>query len=369
MTIATPKPRAPAPTLSAPDSMDVEAPPPAETPAAAPAADEGGSVAVGAPAPGLDALAAVPAPAPVPAAATPQEVATTLAGLVVQVDEESAANSLFSELLLKVAQVARPVKDQERIGDWSNAEWILATSLDYYFRKGMLPLEPGKRGSGEPLRQFLATLLNRAPMAITKKFIAEEMELGEVYFKPQVVDLTKAVRTFRDQVEAFVASQRDRKYLGVSEEKSRSKNPWEARVTVPAEHRKVSDKFEQVNLGSFPTKKAAACAVFAFVEDDYRFDDEYVSKYSNRMISKEDFATMDDEMKAAAEVGRSKATAPAPAPPVPPPGIDLNDPRVAEIRAMRARERAAAASDDAVQPVAAPAPAAAEEGNAMDVTE
>ena len=55
--------------------------------------------------------------------------------------------------------------------------------------------------------------------------------------------------------------------------------------------------------------------------------------------------------------------------PDPPPGVDLNDPRVAEIRAMRARERAAAASDDAVQPVAAPAPAAAEEGNAMDVTE
>ena len=67
--------------------------------------------------------------------------------------------------------------------------------------------------------------------------------------------------------------------------------------------------------------------------------------------------------------GEWSRCAPPPAPPVPPPGIDLNDPRVAEIRAMLARERAAAASDEAVQPVAAPAPAAAEEGNAMDVTE
>ena len=57
------------------------------------------------------------APAPAPAAATPHEIATALADLVAQVDEASAANSLFSELLLKVAQVARPVKDQERIGD------------------------------------------------------------------------------------------------------------------------------------------------------------------------------------------------------------------------------------------------------------
>jgi len=60
-------------------------------------------------------------------------------------------------------------------------------------------------------------------------------------------------------------------------------------------------------LGYFPTEKAAACAVFAFVEDDYRFDDKYVSKYSNRMISKEDFATMNEEMKAAADVGRRAA--------------------------------------------------------------
>jgi len=51
--------------------------------------------------------------------------------------------------------------------------------------------------------------------------------------------------------------------------------------------------------------------------------------------------------------GEWSRCAPPPAPPVPPPGIDLNDPRVAEIRAMLARERAAAASDEAP---AAPAP-------------
>ena len=43
--------------------MDVEAPPAAETPAAAPAADEEGSPAAGAPAPGLDVHVAAPAPA------------------------------------------------------------------------------------------------------------------------------------------------------------------------------------------------------------------------------------------------------------------------------------------------------------------
>ena len=47
-------------------------------------------------------------------------------------------------------------------------------------------------------------------------------------------------------------------------------------------------------------------------------------------------------------------TAPTPAAPTdPPPGVDLNHPRVAEIRAMLARERAAAASDEAP---AAPTP-------------
>ena len=277
--------------------MDVEAPPAAETPAAAPAADEVGSDAVGA----VGVPAAAPAPAQAPAAETPP--ATALAGLVVQVDEESAANSLFSELLLKVAQVVRLVEGvRDGNGDpFSDAEWILISSLVDYFRSGMPPLK-----AGSTLRQFLATLLNRDPMAITKKFIAEEIELGKQTFKPQAVDLVKAARTFRDQVAEFVASQRDPKYHGVTELKSQT-NPWRAQLNVPAEHRKVSDKFEQVNLGSFPTKKAAACAVFAFVEDDYRFDDEYVSKYSNRMISKEDFATMDDEMKAAAEVGRLAA--------------------------------------------------------------
>ena len=112
--------------------------------------------------------------------------------------------------------------------------------------------------------------------------------------------------SFRDQVAAFVASQQDRPYHGVSKYHSKT-NPWQAQVTIPAEHRKVRDEEERVHLGVFPTKKAAACAVFAFVEDDYRFDDEYVSKYSNRMISKEDFATMNEEMKAAADVGRRAA--------------------------------------------------------------
>ena len=180
--------------------MDVEAPPTAETPAAAPAADEEGSDAVGA----VGVPAAAPAPAQAPAAETPQEAATTLADLVVQVAEASAANSLFSELLLKVAQVVRLVEG-ERYGTFSDAEWILITSLGEYFRNGMLPLE-----AGSSLRLFLAKLLNRAPTAISTKFQYEEMELGSTSFEPQDVDLTKAVRTFQDQVKAFVASQRGR---------------------------------------------------------------------------------------------------------------------------------------------------------------
>ena len=108
------------PAPPAPNSMDLDAPPAAETPAAAPAADDEGSV--GAPAPGLDALAAAPAPAPAPAAATPRNVATDLADLGVRVDVASAAANPFLLLLDKVAQAARPVKDQERIGKWSNAE-------------------------------------------------------------------------------------------------------------------------------------------------------------------------------------------------------------------------------------------------------
>ena len=140
---------APAPAPSDPDSMDVEAPPPAETTVAAPAADEVGSDPVGA----VGVPGAAPASAPAPAAAT-------LAALVVQVAEASAANSLFSELLLKVAQVVRLVEG-ERDGNsdpFSDAEWIVATSLDGYFRKGMLPLK-----AGSSLREFLAKLLNRAP--------------------------------------------------------------------------------------------------------------------------------------------------------------------------------------------------------------
>ncbi len=280
--------------------MDVEAPPAAETPAAAPAADEVGSDAVGA----VGVPAAAPAPAPAPAAAT-------LAALVVQVDEESAANSLFSELLLKAAQAARLVEGVRdgRSDPFLDAEWILIMSLVEYFRNGMPPLR-----KGSTLRLFLAKLLNRDPMAITKKFIAEEMEKGRKTFEPQDVDLAKAVRTFRDQVAEFVASQRDRKYHCVSEDKGSSKNPWKARVTVPSEHRKVRDDVERAYLGVFPTDKAAACAVDAFIEDDYRFNEAYVRKYSNRINHKEDFETMDDEMKAAAEVGRLAATKEAPAP-------------------------------------------------------
>ena len=73
------------PAPPAPNSMDLDAPPAAETPAAAPAADEEGSVAVGA----VGALAAVPAPAPAPAAETPRDAATALAALEVQVDVAS----------------------------------------------------------------------------------------------------------------------------------------------------------------------------------------------------------------------------------------------------------------------------------------
>ena len=274
--------------------MDVDTPPAAETPAAAPAADEEGRVAVGAVG-AVGVPAAAPAPAPAPAAAT-------LAALVVQVDEESAANSLFSELLLEVAQVVRLVEGV-RDGNsdrFSDAEWIVATSLDGYFRKGMLPLEVGSS-----LREFLATLLNRPSTAISSKFQKEEMELGQQTFEPQDLDLAKAVRTFRDQVEAFVVSQQDRKYHGVS--KYQRTNQWAARVTVPAVHRKVSDKEEMVNLGYFPTKKEAACAVDRLIKDDYRFNAKYVREKSNCIKYKEDFETMDDEMKAAAEVGRLAA--------------------------------------------------------------
>ena len=338
---------APAPAAPAPDSMDVDAPLAAETPVAAPVADEEGSVAVGA----VGALAAAPAPAPAPAAETPRDAATALADLGVRVDMTSAADNPFLLLLLKVARAARLVEG-ERGGKFLPQEWILATSLDYYFRKGMLPLEPGKRGSGEPLRQFLATLLNRAPMAITKKFIAEEMELGEVYFKPQVVDLTKAVRTFRDQVEAFVASQGDRPYHGVSEEKSRSKNPWRAYVTIPTEHRKVRDKFETVYLGVFPTKKAAACAVDEFIKNDYRFDEAYVRKNSNRIKYKKDFETMTEEMKAAAKVGRLAALKEAPAPAPAAPG------GTAPSAAAKPRAKPAAAKPRAARRAAPPVAAA-----------
>ena len=113
------------------------------------------------------------------------------------------------------------------------------------------------------------------------------------------------MRTFRDQVEAFVVSQQDRKYHGVS--KYQRTNQWAARVTVPAVHRKVSDKEEMVNLGYFPTKKEAACAVDRLIKDDYRFNAKYVREKSNCIKYKEDFETMDDEMKAAAEVGRLAA--------------------------------------------------------------
>ena len=254
---------------------------------------------------------AAPAPAPAPATETPQEVATTLAALVVQVDEASAVASPFSELLLKVAQVVRLVEG-ERDGHsdpFSDAEWILTTSLVDYFRNGMPPLK-----AGSTLRQFLATLLNRVPKALTQKFAAEEMELGKQTFEPQDVDLTKAARTFRDQVAEFVAVAPQRAPLYVSEQKGSKTNPWQAQVTIPPEHRKVRDKEEPLYLGVFPTKKAAACAIDAFIEDDYRFNAKYVREKSNRIKYREDFATMDDEMTAAAEVGRSKATKEAPAP-------------------------------------------------------
>ena len=271
--------------------MDVDTPPAAETPAAAPAADEEGRVAVGA----VGVPAAAPAPAPAPAAAT-------LAALVVQVDEESAANSLFSELLLEVAQVVRLVEGV-RDGNsdrFSDAEWIVATSLDGYFRKGMLPMR-----AGSSLREFLAKLLNRASKAISMKFRRESMELGRQTFEPQNVDLAKAVRTFRDQVEAFVASQRDQSagpnYRGVTERKVKT-NPWQAQVKIPAAY-----GGEEKYLGVFPRKEVAACAHDAFIKDDYRFDEAYVRKNSNRINHTEDFATMDDEMKAAAEVGRLAA--------------------------------------------------------------
>ena len=255
-----------------------------------------------------------PAPEPAPAAETPRDIATALADLVVQVDEASAVASPFSQMLLKVARAARLVEG-ERDGKshpFSDAELILAASLGIDFRNGMLPLE-----AGSTLRLFLAKLLNRDPMAITKKFIAEEMPLGTQTFVRQAVDptvLEKVVRTRRDQVEAFVASQRDRKYHCVSENKGSSKNPWRAQVAIPPEHRKVRDDRERAYLGVFPTDKAAACAVDAFIEDDYRFNEAYVREKSNRIKYKEDFETMDDEMKAAAEVGRLAATKEAPAP-------------------------------------------------------
>ena len=71
---------------------------------------------------------------------------------------------------------------------------------------------------------------------------------------------------------------------------------------------------QTLRILDFPTEKAAACAVDAFIEDDDRFDAEYISKYSNRINHTKDFATMNEEMKAAAEVGRSKATKEAPVP-------------------------------------------------------
>ena len=287
---------APAPAAPAPDSMDVDAPLAAETPVAAPVADEEGSVAVGA----VGALAAAPAPAPAPAAETPRDAATALADLGVRVDMTSAADNPFLQSLLEVAQASRLVEGVRdgKSDPFSDAEWILMTSLVDYFRNGMPPLK-----AGSSLRLFLATLLNRQSSAISKKFAAEEMELGKQTFEPQDVDLTKAVRTFQDQVKAFVASQQqDRKYHGVSEEKGTRKNPWRAAIAIPAHHG-GGMKF----LGYFATKKEAACAVDAFIEKDDRFDEEYVREKSNCIKYKKDFETMNDEMKEAAEVGRSKA--------------------------------------------------------------
>ena len=257
------------------------------------------------------------APAPAPAT-TPQDVATALADLGVRVDMASAADNLFLPLLDKTAQAARPVEGVERIGEeFLPSEFILAASLADDFENGMLLLEAGLL-----LEEFLGKLLNRPPNAIESKFKYEAVEFGKQTFKHQAfnrTDLKKVVRTRQDQVEAFVASQRDRPYHGVSGVKGSKKNPWKAQVTIPAEHRKVRDKKEKVHLGMFSTKKAAACAVDRFIQDDYRFDEAYVSKYSNRINRKKDFETMTEEMKAAQEKGGRKAIkeAPAPAPAAP----------------------------------------------------
>ena len=128
---------APAPAAPAPDSMDVDAPLAAETPVAAPVADEEGSVAVGA----VGALAAAPAPAPAPAAETPRDAATALADLGVRVDMTSAADNPFLQSLLEVAQASRLVEGVRdgKSDPFSDAEWILMTSLVDYIRNGMPP--------------------------------------------------------------------------------------------------------------------------------------------------------------------------------------------------------------------------------------
>ena len=138
------------------------------------------------------------------AAATPRDA---LAALGVRVDMTS--DSAFLQLLLKVARAARPVKDQKRISvDWLPSELILAASLGVDFRNGMLPLEAGSLRN-----EFLGELLNRPPTAINNKFKAEKMKLGKQAFEQcqdvHQTDLEKALRTRRDQVEAFVASQLD----------------------------------------------------------------------------------------------------------------------------------------------------------------
>jgi hypothetical protein len=274
------------------------------------------------------------APAPAPAS-TPQDVATALADLGVRVDMASAADNLFLPLLDKTAQAARPVEGVDRWGEeFSPSEFILAASLADDFENGMLPLEAGLL-----LEEFLGKLLNRPWTAIESKFQYEAVELSKQTFKHQAVnptDLKKVVRTRQDQVEAFVALQRDRPYHGVTEDKSNSKNPWKAQVTVPTEHRKVRGDREGVHLGYFPTKKAAACAVDAFIEDDYRFDAEYVREKSNRINRMKDFETMTEEMKAAQKKGRSKAIKEAPAPAPAAPG---NTAAPAPARKPQARKR------------------------------
>ena len=200
-------------------------------------------------------------------------------------------------------------------------EWILANRLVLLFKQGILPLEPGSS-----LSKFLAKLLNRfatgarVPLkAMTTNFLNENHPLGRGRFSRReepTATITAAKRTLQDQVAAFVESQRDRqpahgsKYLGVTSTNSETNGsttlPWKAQASIPKEHLEQG-VCKTAHIGTFVTQLEAACAFDAFIKEDKRWPEAYVTEKSNCIKFAGDFEPMTAQMKAAAEKGRDEA--------------------------------------------------------------